>query len=232
MNLYTGTSGYQYKEWKGSFYPEDLPLKRMLSYYAERLPAVESNYTFRGIPAKSVLEGWTGHVPDEFRFALKAPQQITHFRRLKDAGELVASFFDVARVLGARQGPVLFQLPPTFRKDTARLKTFLAELPKKCRAAVEFRHASWFDDEVFALLRKHRVALCVAEEDDDLVVPRVGTADWGYVRLRQTNYGDKELKSWAKWVREQDWSDAYVFFMHEETGTGPKYAERFLKMAE
>src|SRR5262249_47438789 len=152
-----------------------------------------------GIPKASVLEGWTAQVPAEFRFALKAPQQITHFKRLNGTDELVTAFFEVAAALGPRLGPVLFQLPPNFKKDAARLKVFLAGLPKTRRSAVEFRHASWFDDEVFDLLRKFKVSLCVAEETDDLTVPKVATADWGHVRLRRTDYDDKKLKAWAKW---------------------------------
>src|SRR5438270_781347 len=203
MTLYVGTSGYSYKPWKGKFYPERLPDKQMLRYYGEHFRTVEINYTFQGIPKPSVLEGWAGMVPADFRFVLKAPQQITHRKRLKDAGDLVAEFLEVAGVLNKRLGPILFQLPPNMKKDAARLRDFLALLPSEQRAAFEFRHQSWFDDETFGLLRDHRVALCIAEAEDDLEVPFVATADWGYLRLRRPNYGDAELRAWVKRVRDQ-----------------------------
>jgi uncharacterized protein YecE (DUF72 family) len=231
MTIYVGTSGYSYKEWKGSFYPADLPAKKMLHFYGERFRAVESNYTFNNIPDASVLEGWTSQVPADFLFALKAPQQITHRKRLNDADDLVAEFIDVAGVLKKRLGPILFQLPPNFKKDSPRLKAFLRLMPQRCRVAFEFRHQSWFDDEVFGLLRKHRAALCIADAEDDLEVPFWSTADWGYLRLRRPKYSTSALKTWAKKVREQKWREALVFFKHEDEGKGPKFAKQFLKLA-
>jgi uncharacterized protein YecE (DUF72 family) len=231
MNLHVGTSGYSYKEWKGSFYPEDLPVAKMLRFYGERFDTVEINYTFQGMPQASVLESWAAAVPVGFRFALKAPMQITHRRRLKGAGEAVAQLFEVAGVLNERLGPVLFQLPPNFPKDVSRLRDFLALLPSGRRAVFEFRHPSWFDDAVFAVLRDRGVALCIAEAEDDLDVPLVATTDWGYVRLRRPDYGPRELSSWTKRLREQDWRDAFVFFKHEDQGRGPRLAKRFLELS-
>jgi uncharacterized protein YecE (DUF72 family) len=231
MNLYVGTSGYSYKPWKGTFYPKDLPDKQMLRYYGERFRTVEINSTFRGMPKASVLEGWAGAVGDDFRFVLKAPQRITHMQRLKGAGESVSELFAVAEALAGRLGPVLFQLPPNFKKDVPRLRDFLALLPSRRRLAFEFRHQSWFDDEVFGLLRDHRAALCIADAEDDLEVPFVATADWGYLRLRRPDYGAADLKRWMKRMWEQDWGDAFVFFKHEDEGRGPKMAARLLEFA-
>ena len=230
MNLYVGTSGYSYQEWKGKFYPSDLPPEQMLRFYGERFRTVEINNTFYSMPKASVLQGWAGEVPTDFRFALKASQQITHRKRLKDAGDAVSQLLDVAQALKKRLGPLLFQLPPNFKKDVARLREFLALLPSKRRAAFEFRHPSWFDNDVFELLRHHRAALCIAEAEDDLRVPFVATADWGYLRLRRPDYSNAELKRWVKRVRKQDWRDVFVFFKHEDEGKGPQMARRFLEL--
>jgi uncharacterized protein YecE (DUF72 family) len=231
MNLYVGTSGYSYKEWKGPFYPPKLPAKQMLAFYREHFRTVEINYTFRRMPTESVLDSWAGAVPADFQFALKAPEAITHRKRLKDTEELLAGFLDVARRLRERLGPLLFQLPPTFKKDTPRLRAFLALLPPERRVAFEFRHPSWFDDEVFGLLRDHRVTLCNADAEDDRAVPVVATTDWGCLRLRRPDYDDATLKTWVKQVRNQDWQDAFVFFKHEDKGKGPQLAKRFLELA-
>jgi uncharacterized protein YecE (DUF72 family) len=230
MNYYVGTSGYSYKEWKGSFYPQDLPAKRMLSYYGERFRAVELNNTFYRMPKPSALEALSAEVPADFKFALKAPQQITHFQRLVNSDESVAYLLEVANVLQDRLGPLLFQLPPNFKKDAPRLRTFLSLLPKDRRAAFEFRHQSWFDEEIFGLLRDHQVALCIAE-GEGVDIPVVSTADWGYVRLRLPDYSDADLKKWIKRLKEQPWQDIFVYFKHEDTGTGPRFAEHFLKLA-
>jgi uncharacterized protein YecE (DUF72 family) len=231
MDLYVGTSGYSYKEWKGTFYPKNLPAQQMLRFYGERFRAVEINSTFYGLPKASVLAGWGDAVPADFQFVLKAPKQITHLQGLKDAGDLVSQLLAVAGALTEHQGPLLFQLPPTAKKDVPRLRAFLALLPSQCRAAFEFRHPSWFDDEVLGLLRDHRAALCVADAEDDLEVPWVATADWGYLRLRRPDYGDAELQAWVKRVQEQHWRDVFVFFKHEDAGKGPRLAKRFLELA-
>ena len=231
MNLYVGTSGYSYKEWKGSFYPKDLPDKQMLRFYGERFRTVEINNTFYRMPKAPVLQGWAGEVPADFKFVLKASQRITHMQRLKEADASVSYLLEVAGALKERLGPLLFQLPPNLKKDVPRLRDFLALLPSVRRAAFEFRHQSWFDDEVFGLLRDHQVALCIAEAEDDLVVPFVASADWGFLRLRRPDYNDAELNAWVKRVKEQNWRDAFVFFKHEDEGKGPQMARRFLELA-
>jgi len=234
MRIAVGTSGYAYKEWKGHFYPADLPADGMLRYYGERLNAVEINNTFYRMPKEKVLLDWAAEVPDGFRFVLKASQKITHFKRLKDVGSEVEYFLRVATVLGPKLGPTLFQLPPNMKKDLPRLTDFLALIPRTWRAAIEFRHASWFEDDVFALLRDRNAALCVADADPDeeggkeaLEVPFVPTADWGYLRLRRAGYGASDLAAWAGKVTSQAWGDAFVFFKHEEAGAGPKLAAEF-----
>lgn len=231
MSLYVGTSGFAYKAWKGSFYPADLPDKGMLHYYGEHFRTVEINNTFYRMPTTALLRGWAGEVPADFRFVLKASQRITHQRRLLDADEDVGYLLDVAATLEQRLGALLFQLPPNLKKDAPRLDAFLSLLQPPCRAAFEFRHRSWFDDEVFALLHAHRAALCIAETEGELEVPLAATADWGYLRLRRPDYGDAELQAWARRVRQQDWQDAFVFFKHEDAGKGPQLAQRFLELA-
>jgi len=228
MRVLAGTSGFSYKEWKGSFYPEDLPAEEMLAYYSARLPAVEINNTFYRMPKPSMLEGWAAQVPAEFRFILKASQRITHRKRLKEAGDEVAYFFQTAATLGERLGPTLFQLPPNLKKDLPRLESFLTVLPEGARVAFEFRHASWFEEDVFSVLRTHGSALCVAE-DEELATPVVATAPWGYLRLRRQDYDDAVVAGWAEKVRAQPWSEAYVFFKHEDAGSGPKLAAEFLR---
>ncbi len=231
MTLYVGTSGYSYKEWKGSFYPEDLPAKKMLSYYASRLPAVEINNTFYRLPQKSVLENWKEQVPEEFRFSVKASQRITHFKRLKDAESDTLYLIETAKALEDRLGVVLFQLPPNMKKDLPRLKGFLDCLPGGTRASFEFRHQTWFDDDVLELLRGVNQALVVSDTDDLPVNHVDKTADWGYLRLRRVNYDEENLAMWLTRIREQNWKDAFVFFKHEDEGTGPKLAAQFLDLA-
>jgi uncharacterized protein YecE (DUF72 family) len=231
MNLYVGTSGYSYKEWRGTFYPEDLPEKQMLHYYGERFRSVEINNTFYRMPKASVLEAWAKEVPADFKFVLKSPQRITHMQRLKDADGSVAYFIEVSGALKERLGPLLFQVPPYLKKDAVRLSDFLKLLPPHRRAAFEFRHQSWFDDEVFELLRLHQAVLCIAEAENDLEIPFVSTADWGYLRLRRPDYGDPELSAWVNRVRQQQWREAFIFFKHEDEGKGPQMAKRFLELA-
>jgi uncharacterized protein YecE (DUF72 family)/predicted nuclease of predicted toxin-antitoxin system len=230
VNLYVGTSGYAYPAWKGKFYHAKLPAKQMLRYYGEHFRSVERNDTFRGIPKASAVEGWTEAVPADFKFALKAPQRITHIKRLREAGDLVSQFIEFAELLERRLGPLLFQLPPNFKKDVPRLREFLGLLPLKHRITFEFRHQSWFDDEVLAVLREHKAALCISDENADLQVPFVSTADWGYLRLRQLDYDDAALKTWLNRIRAQEWRDVFVFFKHEDEGKGPRFAQRLLEM--
>jgi uncharacterized protein YecE (DUF72 family) len=231
MNVYVGTSGYSYKEWKGSFYPEDLSAKRMLAYYGERFRTVEINNTFYRMPKVPVLEAWAGEVPIDFKFVLKAPRQITHIHRLKDTADSLSYLLETAETLKDRLGALLFQLPPNLKKDVQRLRDFLDLLPSRHRTAFEFRHQSWFDDEVFGLLRDHQAALCIAEAENDLEVPFVATADWGYLRLRRPDYDDAELRKWVHLVLEQGWQDSFVFFKHEDEGKAPEMAKRFLELA-
>ncbi len=231
MNLYVGTSGFSYKEWKGTFYPEDLPAKQMLRYYGEHFRTVEINQTFNAMPKPAVLKGWTDEVPADFQFVIKAHKRITHFLRLKEVDEPVRYLLEVTAALADHQGPLLFQLPPNFKKDTQRLGALLALLPSPRRAALEFRHESWFDDEIYAILRDHHAALCIADAEDDLEVPFVATADWGYLRLRRPEYPTAKLKAWMKQLQAQDWKDAFVFFKHEDEGKGPKLAKQFLELS-
>ena len=228
MKLLAGTSGFSYDGWTGNFYPEDLGADERLSFYATKLPAVEINNTFYRMPKAELLASWAEQVPDGFRFVLKASQRITHFKRLKDTVSEVEYFFGVASTLGQRLGPVLVQLPPNLKKDLPRLVAFLATLPAGARPAFEFRHASWFEDDVFAALRSKGAALCVAE-DEELATPLVATADWGYLRLRRQDYDDAAVAAWAEKVRGQAWSEAYVFFKHEDAGAGPRLASQFLE---
>jgi uncharacterized protein YecE (DUF72 family) len=231
MNLYVGTSGFAYKEWKGTFYPEDLPDKQMLRFYGERFRSVEINNTFYRMPKESVLQAWAQEVPADFKFVLKAPQRITHMQRLKDVDDSVSYLLKVAAALQERLGPLLFQLPPYLKRDAACLRAFLTLIPGNRRAAFEFRHESWFDDEIFGLLRERQAALCIAEAEDGVEVPFVSTADWGYLRLRRPDYGDPELKAWVNRVQQQGWRDAFVFFKHEDEGKGPQMGKRFLELA-
>jgi uncharacterized protein YecE (DUF72 family) len=218
-----GTSGFQYPEWRGKFYPETLSAPKMLAYYADHFSSTESNYTFRRLPARSTLEKWAADTPDDFCFSLKTPQRITHFARLRNCQDVVAAFWEAATALETKLGAILFQLPPAFPKDVPLLADFLASLPSDLRAAFEFRHDSWFSDDVLETLRSAGVALCQAE-DENLATPRVATADFGYLRLRRLDYSARQLSGWADWAREQAWSQAFVYFKHEETAVGPKFA--------
>jgi len=233
MRLIVGTSGYSYKEWKGTFYPDDLPAAKMLPFYAEHFESVEINNTFYRMPESKTLLKWKSEVPDRFTFVLKAPQRITHQKKLNDAGDDVRYFFDVAASLDEKLGPVLFQLPPYFRKDATRLREFIDVVPREARIGFEFRHQSWMDEEIFDILRGRDAALCASDTDEvsdpgALVVP---TATWGYQRLRRTDYDDAQLRAWRERIAKQNWSDAYVFFKHEDEGKGPAFAKRFLAMS-
>lgn len=229
MDIRVGTSGYAYREWKGSFYPSDLASDGMLEYYAGQFRSVEINNTFYRMPTEKVLRQWTEQVPADFCFVLKASQRITHHRRLKAAEEPLAYLLDVSRTLGPQLGALLFQLPPNLKKDLPRLVEFLDLLPGDIPAAFEFRHASWYADDVYDALRSHDTALCVAHSEG--AVPRVATAGFGYLRLRGESYDESALREWAHWVTAQDWSRAFVFFKHEDGGTGPALAREFLSLA-
>lgn len=230
MRVLVGTSGYSYKEWKGTFYPSDLPAAKMLPFYATQFDTVEINNTFYRMPEAKTVAKWATEVPEKFVFVLKAPQRITHQKRLAGAEDDVRFFFEAAAELGPKLGPVLFQLPPFAKKDAGKLRDFLRILPDH-PVAFEFRHPTWFDDEVFGLLREHDAAICAADTDE-VVDPSslmMSTATWGYLRLRRTEYADGQIVQWAKRVQEQSWSAAYVFFKHEDEGKGPAFAKTFLQ---
>jgi uncharacterized protein YecE (DUF72 family) len=230
VKLWVGTSGYSYKAWLGSFYPERLAAKEMLRFYASRLPAVEINNTFYRLPKESVLQNWAEQVTPTFRFVLKAPQRITHVKRLKDAEAEVEYLFRAEKSLGSSRGAVLFQLPPSLRKNLLALKSFLSILPPERPVAFEFRHSSWFDEEVSACLRERNCALCLAEMEDTETYDLVPTATWGYLRLRRSDYTPTDLLNWKQRILSQPWDHAYVFFKHEDEGIGPKLAAKFLDL--
>lgn len=229
-NLYVGTSGFAFKEWKGNFYPEGISDKKMLSHYAERLGSVEINYTFRRMPSESTLEAWRSQVPQDFRFTLKAPQRITHFKRLADVDDDVAEFLRRALSLGPRLGTILFQLPPTFRFDRATLEGFLGSLPPKASYSMEFRHTSWKSEECLDLLKQHSVAWCGADTDEAPLDEIPVTARHVYLRLRKEEYQEEELDEWGRRITKVigDGRDVYCYLKHEGGGAGPAYALRIL----
>jgi len=229
MKLHVGTSGYSYKEWKGNFYPEDLPAKEMLSYYSRRLPAVEINNTFYRLPQATMIEKWRAQVPEEFRFSIKATQRITHIKRLNNVAEETKYLLDTSGLLGERLGVVLFQLPPNMKKDSGRLKSFLELLPSDARAAFEFRNESWFAEDNYDALRAAGASLCLSEREDNAPPPLVETAAWGYVRLRLEQYSDADLEQWARRLAHTAWKEIYVYFMHEPTA--PAYAQMLMRFA-
>ena len=231
MNLWVGTSGFQYTEWKGTFYPEDLPAAKMLSFYAERLSTTEVNYSFHRIPSAKSIQSWWEGTPERFKFSLKAPQKVTHFAKLRNCGDTLRYFFQVISDLEAKLGVVLFQLPPAFKKDAALFSDFLNDVPSGMRAAFEFRHTSWFDDEIFNLLKGKNLALCLADSET-LSTPIVVTADYGYLRLRREDYQTTDVARWGDLIKEQgtNWSDAFIYFKHEESGIGPKLATQLREM--
>ena len=233
MNYWIGTSGFQYAEWKGTFYPEDLSTAKMLPFYAERFSTTEVNYSFRRIPSPKTIQGWWDTTPERFKFSLKAPQKVTHFAKLKNCGDTMRYFCQVICDLEGKLGPVLFQLPPNFKKDAGVLGEFLNDLPAGLRAAFEFRNPSWFDDEVFALLKARNIALCIAESAD-LSTPILATADYGYLRLRREDYTDKDMERWAGAIREKEkiWPDVFVYLKHEESGMGPRLAKQLMELLE
>ncbi len=224
MRLLVGTSGFAYKEWKGPFYPPDLADREMLAYYAARLSTVEINNTFYRMPRAEMLRSWGQQVPAGFAFALKASRRITHQQRLAGSEEALSYLLGAAAVLGDALGPILFQLPPFLKKDAARLTAFLELLPAGLRAAFEFRHASWFDDEIVAALRERGCAFVVADVEDGPDPEIVPTARFGYLRLRRPGYADEELERWAARIAAQGWDEAFVYFKHEDDGAGPKLA--------
>ncbi len=224
MHARVGMSGYAYKEWKGTFYPADLKPADMLRHYASRFTTVEINNTFYRLPKESVVVSWAEQVPDDFSFIFKASRRITHFKRLKDAGDELSYLLRVSSALGPKRGPTFFQLPPNMKQDLPRLEDFLALLPDGWPAAFEFRHETWFDDRVYAALENRGVALCVADTDEG-PTPFVPTANWGYLRLRRSGYDEARLQDWATQIAGQLWKNVYVFLKHDE-GVNPHHAVR------
>ena len=231
VRLIAGASGYSYKEWCGAFYPEKMKPDAMLGFYAERLPTVEINNTFYRMPKADVLEAWRDATPDAFRFAIKASRRITHDARLKaeDAADSVAYLYRNLEALGAKRGPVLFQLPPFLKKDLSRLEAFLAILPDGHRAAFEFRNESWFDEDVYAALKNANASLCLSEREDNAPPPLVETAPFGYIRLRLEEYSEEDLERWSERLLATGWQEIFVYFMHEPTA--PPYAQTLLRHA-
>jgi uncharacterized protein YecE (DUF72 family) len=228
VKLHAGTSGYAFKEWKGSFYPQDLKDDAMLGYYASRFPTVEINNTFYRLPKEAVLQSWASQVPDPFTFAIKASQRITHHARLKpECASAVEFLLKNTSALATRLGPILFQLPPNLKKDLDRLRAFLATLPADRRYTIEFRHETWFADDVFDVLRERDIPMCIIEQPD-FASPVVSTASWGYARLHRFDYDDAMMKTWAERLAAQPWSEAYVYFKHDEgIGSGPPAVDAF-----
>lgn len=226
-DISVGTSGYNYPEWRGTFYPEKLSTQKMLAFYAERFRTVEINYTFYRMPTEKLLQGWSDGTPDQFSFTLKAPKRITHDARLQRCDDTVQAFCRAARTLGPKLAVLLFQLPPNFKKNAEVLRAFLELLPEGVRAAFEFRHASWLDAEIFDTLRARNLALCIADSEK-LSTPVEATADYAYFRLRDEGYQQADLERWAHTVRALPPKDAFVYFKHEEQGLGPDFAKRFI----
>ena len=231
--ILVGTSGYNYPEWKGSFYPADLPASKFLPYYAGKFPTVEINYTFYRMPTPKLVAGWRAQVPAEFRFTLKAPKRITHDRRLRaaDVAESLQGFLTAAAELGAQRAALLFQLPPNLKKDLPLLTEFLSLLPPKTTAAFEFRHDSWLADDVFEALRSKGVALCIADSEAR-ETPMVMTADYAYLRLRDEGYGDADIARWTATVRDlgSRVSDVFVYFKHEDEGKGAAFGQQMMAL--
>jgi uncharacterized protein YecE (DUF72 family) len=229
--IWVGTSGYNYPEWKGSFYPSDLPAAQMLPYYAAQFPTVEINYTFYRTPTEKILDGWSRATPEAFRLTLKAPKRITHDARLRDCGDRVRQFLETAAVLGPKLGVLLFQLPPNLKKDVVLLDAFLDTFLPNVRATFEFRHASWFDAEVFDRLRARNLSLCIADSEK-LSTPVEMTASYAYFRLRDEGYTPADIERWAEIVATcaQGRDDVFVYFKHEDAGKGPEFGRALMAL--
>ena len=229
MRLLCGTSGYSYPAWKGHFYPEDLPAKKFLSFYASRFSTVEINNTFYRMPSAKLVQTWADEVPDGFTFAIKAPQRITHQKRLKECEQPLEWLYSAIELLAEKQGPILFQLPPNMKKDLPRLQAFLAAMPRRGRAAFEFRHESWLADDTYEALRAADAALCIADTEE-LSTPLISTAKWGYLRLRREDYVESDIRQWSERISAQNWDSAFVYFKHEDEAKGTAYASLLMSL--
>ena len=233
--ILVGTSGYNYPEWKGSFYPSDLPATKFLPYYATKFPTVEINYTFYRMPTPKLIAGWRAQVPPQFRFTLKAPKRITHDRRLRaaDVAESLQGFITAASELGPQLAALLFQLPPNFKKDLGVLGEFLSLLPPKTTAAFEFRNDSWLDDQVFDALRARNIALCIADSETR-ETPLVSTASYAYLRLRDEGYGESDIAEWTRTAQTlgENASDVFVYFKHEDEGKGAAFGQQMMELLQ
>ena len=232
MKIFVGTSGYSYKEWQGSFYPAKIAPKEMLRFYAAHLAAVEINNTFYHMPTERVLESWGDQVPDDFVFAFKAPQVITHLKRLKNVDAETEYFFSVLPILDRKLGPVLFQFPKSFPVDRPRLEAFLALIPGNISGAFEFRSPSWLEDEILDLLRARGLSLCTADADENPATEIIPAAPWGYLRLRRSDYTEADLSQWLERIRAQKWEKAFIFFKHEGLAKGPELALRLRELVD
>lgn len=227
MNLFVGTSGYSYKAWKGSFYPEKFPDKKMLNFYSEHFNTVEINNTFYRMPKQEVFESWKNQVNPGFKFVIKAPKQITHIQKL-ETGDNVNYFVNTSHSLADQLGALLFQLPPYYKKDLDKLQSFVDFIPSNTRAAFEFRNESWFDEEVYNCLKKKNFSICLSDTDENPISDLIPTADWIYLRFRKTEYTPEQLKDWNKKITSYNFKDAFIFFKHEDEGKGPMFAKQFL----
>lgn len=232
MSIHIGTSGYNYPEWRGTFYPEGFATDKMLSYYVRRFPTVEINYSFYRLPSEKTVGEWAGAAPEGFTFTMKAPRRITHDARLKleESRNMLEAFLARSRLLEGKLGVLLFQLPPSLRKSLPLLDTFLNSLPSDLRAAFEFRHASWVDSDVFDRLRAHNIALCITDTEAS-TTPLEPTATHGYFRLRDEGYGPAEIADWARTIQglKSNWEEIFVYFKHEEAGKGPAFARMLMQ---
>ncbi len=231
IKIHVGTSGFGYKEWKGKFYPEKINPKAMLRFYSERMDTVEINNTFYHMPTRAMLESWMDQVPDDFIFAIKAPQKITHVKQLRNVEDDTEYLFQTISLLGKRLGPILFQFPKSFRPDGALLSSFVELIPKKFPCAFEFRNSGWMDREYLDILANKKYSLCMNDTDEKPVADIISTAEWGYLRLRRSDYTDKDLARWFEKIHSQKWTEVFVYFEHEDKAKGPEYAIRFKAMA-
>jgi len=232
MKIFVGTSGYGYKEWRGKFYPGEISPHAMLNFYAQRFGTVEINNTFYHMPTANIMISWTQQVPVDFVFTFKAPQVITHRKRLRNVGAEIQYLIRTLSVLQGKLGPVLFQFPESFQADPQVFENFLTLIPDQISCAFEFRNSSWFGNNILGMLQEKRCALCITDTDDNPAHDVISTAAWGYLRLRRSDYKDADLSHWLKKIRLQQWKKVFVFFKHEDMAKGPELAMNFKKLQD